>query len=160
MQSVPACNCHLSLCLPGETGNCMLNGSIVLPFLFVVAQIQKEHLWIVVIVYCSFCKSQIRSKHKGSWDLIRQAGSSSIVCEFWRTQFSSCDSSFWEFTLYFILFLILFCDDSADRRCLQRLWPQWVFFYLVPRHRVPCLSAASCPCAPCHAVWHKFFLAL
>lgn len=78
MQSVPPCNCHFSMCLH-ETRNCLLNGSIVWPLLFVVAQIQKEHLWIVVIVFCISCKSQIRSKHKGSWDLIRQASSCSIV---------------------------------------------------------------------------------
>lgn len=146
VSSAPPCNCHFTMCLHGETRNCLLNGSIVLLLLFVVAQIQKEHQWIVVIVYCRSCISQIRSKHKGSWDLTRQASSSSIVGVSLPAQFSSSDSSFWEFILYFILLLLLRCDGSADRRCLQRLWPQWVFFYLLPHHRMLCLRATSWPC--------------
>lgn len=160
MQSVPLCNCHFSMCLHRETRNCILNGSIVLPLLFAVAQIQNEHLWTVVIVYCSSCKFQIRSKHKGSWDSIRQASSCSIVGIFWPAQFSLCDCSFSEFVLCFILLLLLLCDGSADRQCLQRLWPQWVFVDLLPHHRMLCWRATSCPCAPCRSIWHQFFLSL
>lgn len=65
MQSVPPCNCHFSMCLH-ETRNCLLNGSIVWPLLFVVAQIQKEHLWIVVIVPANL-KSGQNTKGAETW---------------------------------------------------------------------------------------------
>lgn len=159
MKRVQPCNCNFSMFLHGETRNCMLNGSIVLLLLFAVPQIQKEHLGIEVMVYCSSCISQIRSKHKGSWDLIRQASRRSIVGVFWPAQFSLCASSFWEFILFFLLLSLLLGDGSAGRRCLQRLWPQWVFCRLLPYHWMPCLRAASSS-APCLAIWCKFYLAL
>lgn len=114
------------MCLLARPENCVLNGSIVLLLLLVMAQIQKEHLWIAVIDYCRSCRSQIRSEHKGSRDLT----CCSIVGLFLPAQFSSCDSGSWGFILCFILLLLLLCHGSADRRCLQRLWSKWVFFFL------------------------------
>lgn len=112
--------------------------------------------WFIAVP--AYLKSGQSTKGAGTWSG-RPAGVLLWVYFARRHNFSLCASSLWEFILFFLLLSLLLGDGSAGRRCLQRLWPQWVFCRLLPCHWMPCLRAASSS-APCLATWCKFYLAL